>query len=114
MGKRSHRESLVRWIIFLGGFTLGLGVAYWSKVEPLNIFFYASLILMGLGGIGLFGFELWLGLRAYRQSLARTLENSTKLHATRVQLPALPKLEILELGADFVHSVETSISQDGS
>jgi hypothetical protein len=104
MSSRSGSTVLMFLITFIFGFTAGVGVSYWDKVEWITVAFYTAVLVGLVWG----GFELLRAMRAYRQAMAHRLYTSSRVFAARVRMPALPRPEVLQLDSEFINTVEVS------
>lgn len=111
MLKRNTIPKLLILIACVTSFTAGLGASLWTKVEVVNILFYSIFLFVALSGLTWFGFEFLLGFRAYRQTTAKRFDRASEISTTRVQLPSLPKPELIDIDVETMDNVDTLFYQ---
>lgn len=109
--KKNTLSTLLILVAGMALFTLGVGVGIWDKVENINVVFYASALLLFLGGLSWFGFEALMGFRAYRQTTGKRFEQASNLSTSRVYLPMLPKPQLLDVDTETLEAAETLFYQ---
>lgn len=102
MSFRSRTMALVLLIVFMMGFSLGLGISYWSKVEWISVAFYSAV----LSGITWGGYEVLQAVRSYRLAIAHKLHIASQMNAARVHMPALPFPQVLQVDRALIRMAE--------
>lgn len=112
MLKKNVTLTLLISIGFMAGFTLGLGVDFWTKVETVSIIFYSGVLVAILAGVFGFGFEFLLGFHAYRKMMAKRFDNASRLSGTNMNPPSLPKPELIDIPVETLENVYILFNQD--
>ena len=115
MLRKQAVSTLSILIACIAAFTLGLGTGLWEKVEIVNVIIYTVFWITILIGLIWFGAECLLLLRTYRQTTGKRFDNASKItRLPRVEVPALPDIEFIDIDLETRKNVDRLFNKAGS